>query len=485
MEKGKGETFSLKKCPTGINGLDEMTQGGLPRGRTTLVYGGPGCGKTVLAMEFLYRGIMNYQEPGVFLAFEEPQKSLVTNFASMGFHLSEAIDKGKLLIDFVKIDPAEITEAGDFNLDPVFIRLEQAIQKTGAKRVAIDTIETIFSALTKVEKLRSEIKRLFQWLSEKGMTAIVTGEEGRNEATKYGLEEYVSDCVIVLDNRIREQVSKRRLRILKYRGSSHIADECPFLISSNGFSVLPVTSLELNHPAGNERISTGVSDLDDLMSGLGYYRGSSILVSGTAGTGKSSIAAHFVEAACKRNERCLYLSFEESVDQIVRNMKSIKIDLSPYIENGLLTIKSERTSTLGLEEHLLKLHRLIEDQSPKVVIMDPITNFFSVGNFTEVKNMLTRILDFLKQHEITGFFTSLTEPDNSREQTTVGISSIMDTWIVSQDYQDKNEKKRILYLLKSRGMGHSRAIKEMHITPEGVKLTKPHFNLERDKLDDN
>jgi len=471
------DDIALKKTPTGIEGLDELTRGGLPGYRTTLVAGGPGCGKTVLAMEFLIKGITLYDEPGVFFSFEEDRESLMVNFVSMGYDLYGLENQNKLKIDHVELQNSQIVETGDFSLDPLFLRLEYAISQTGARRVVIDTIETLFSSLTNRQKLRSEIKRLFTWLHEKRLTAIVTGELGEDSLTRQGLEEYVSDCVIKLDHRVVEQISKRRLRIIKYRGSSHITDECPFLITDSGVKVFPVTSLELKHTALDEKISTGIPDLDDMMDGKGFIRASSILISGTAGTGKSSFAASFAHATCTRGDRCLYFSFEESPDQISRNMSSIGIDLSPFVEAGSLHIISERTSTLGLEEHLSKMMQIIQRVRPKVLIMDPISNFLTVGRELEVKSMLTRLLDYLKQNEITGFFTNLADPTRTSEQTNAAISSIMDTWLILRDHFHKNEKRRIFYLLKSRGMHHSLGIKEMFLSGKGISLKDPDFTI--------
>ena len=472
----------IAKCPTGISGLDELTGGGLPFHRTTLVSGGPGCGKTVMAMEFLIKGIEDYGEPGVFMSFEEDEESLINNFQSMGYELRHFIDTGKLCIEHVYLSQSEITETGGFSLEPLFLRLENALSKTQALRLSIDTIETIFSVIENKKILRTEIKRLFNWLHEKKVTSIVTGERGPHALTRQNLEEYVSDCVILLDHRVENQLSKRRLRIIKYRGSAHITDECPFIISRGGIVVIPVTSLKLNHTALKERISSGIPDLDKMLTDKGYYRGTNILVSGTSGTGKSSIAAKFADATCARNEKCLYFAFEESPDQICRNMNSIGIHLRKYIDNNLLHIHAERTSTLGLEEHLLKIIQAVNDFTPDVVIIDPITNFITIGQKLEIKTMLTRLMDFLKTCQITGFFTSLTGPEGSLEQTNTDISSIMDTWLVLRDYQHKNEKKRLFYVLKSRGMDHSKMIQQMLISSEGLHLKKTDFTIDHSAI---
>jgi len=469
----------LKKCLTGIKGLDELTNGGLPANRTTLVAGGPGCGKTVFGMEFLINGIRR-NEPGVFMSFEENTENLTINFSSMGFNIPEYIKNNQLYIDYVNVSDNPVTESGDFSLDPLFLRLEYAIDQIGAKRVVLDTIETIFSALKNKNKLRSEIKRLFTWLHKKQVTAIITGEKGKKDFTRQGLEEYVSDCVILLDHRVVQQISKRRLRIVKYRGTEHVADECPFLITSSGFKVLPVTSLKLNHVASEERISTGVPDLDKMMENKGFIRATSILITGTSGTGKSSFSSSFAHKACSQGEKCLYFSFEESEGQIVRNMNSIGINLKPFLKNETLHILSERTSTLGLEEHLTKILHHIETIQPRVIIMDPISNFFTVGKGLEIKIMITRLLDYLKTKEITGYFTSLAEPDLSVERTNSAISSIMDTWLVLRDYYHENNKKRIFYLLKSRGMEHSLELKEMQLSDNGISLKNPDFPVTHD-----
>ncbi|MFO8234453.1 MAG: circadian clock protein KaiC [Bacteroidales bacterium] len=471
----------LPKCPTGIKGLDELTKGGIPYQRTTLVAGGPGCGKTVFSMEFLVMGIVEFDEPAVFLSFEEDLDNLVTNFNSMDFDLKSHIDNGKLYIDHIDTTNAEVTETGDFSLDPIFLRLEYAIQQTGAKRVVIDTIETIFSSLSNARTLRIEIKRLFKWLQDKKITAIVTGEQGSNSITRQGLEEYVSDCVILLDHRVVDQISKRRLRVVKYRGTAHVADESPFIIDYDGIKVIPVTSLKLEHTALKERVSTGIPDLDNMMDNKGFYRASSILISGTSGTGKSSMASLFANSACTNGEKCLYFSFEESVDQICRNMGSIGMDLRQHINNELLHVISERTSTLGLEEHLSKILQMIKKVKPDVLVMDPISNFFTVGKGIEIKAMLTRLLDYLKEKEITGYFTNLSDPDISTEQTNTAISSIMDTWLILHDHFYKNEKRRLFYLLKARGMKHAQEIKEMVINDNGIQLKDPDFEVDMEK----
>ena len=460
----------LPKSPTGIQGLDEITGGGLPKGRPTLVCGGAGCGKTLLAMEFLVRGATEFNEPGVFMAFEEAVKDLTQNVASLGFDLSDLVARKKIVLDYVYVERSEIEESGEYDLEGLFIRLGAAIDSIGAKRVVLDTIESLFSGLPNPLILRAELRRLFRWLKDKGVTAIITAERGEGTLTREGLEEYVSDCVIVLDHRVTEQTSSRRLRVVKYRGSIHGTNEYPFLIDVDGISVLPVTSLGLYHKASSERISSGVARLDAMLGGKGYYRGSSVLVSGTAGTGKSSLAAHFADAACRRGERVLYFSFEESPAQIIRNMRSIGIDLQPWVKKGLLQIQAHRPSSAGLETHLAMKHKLISVFKPQVVILDPLNSYVIGDNQIEVKSMLMRLIDFLKTQQITGLFTNLAPGGGPLEQTEMAISSVIDTWLLLRDIDSGGERNRCLSILKSRGMSHSNQIREFLLTDHGVEL---------------
>jgi circadian clock protein KaiC len=463
-------SVSVLKAPTGIQGLDEITGGGLPRGRPTLVCGGPGCGKTILAMEFLMNGARRYREPGVFLSFEETVEDLTLNFASLGFDPTSLSARKKLSLDYVRVEPSEIQETGAYDLDGLFIRLGHAIDSIGAKRVVLDTIETLFSGLSDQRTLRAELRRLFNWLRKKGVTAIVTGERGNGGMTRHGLEEYITDCVIMLDHRVREQNATRRLRIVKYRGSTHGANESPFFIDESGISVLPITSLGLQHRVSNVRVSTGVPDLDDMLGGKGYFRGTSTLVSGSAGTGKTSLAAYFADAACRRGESALHFAFEESAGQIVRNLRSIGLDLEPWLRKGLLQVHAARPTTSGLEGHLSAMHRVIEEKRPRVVVVDPISNLISVGTSVEVKAMLARLIDFMKVRQITAMFTSLTTNEGDPEGTDIGISSFMDTWLILRNVEMNGERTRMLNVLKSRGMPHSNQIREFVLTKRGLKL---------------
>ena len=473
MIKEVNMTFNekiLEKSPTGINGLDDITYGGLPKGRPTLIYGSAGCGKTLMAMEFLVKGAEKYNEPGVFMAFEETEEELAKNFASLGFDLDDLAARNKLVVDYVYIERSEIEETGEYDLEGLFIRLGSAIDSIGAKRVALDTLEVLFSGFQNSAILRSELRRLFRWLKSKGVTAIVTGERGETSLTRYGLEEYVADCVIALDNRMEEQIATRRLRIIKYRGSRHGTNEYPFLIEEDGISVLPITSLELEHLASAERTSTGIKRLDTMIGGQGYYRGTTVLISGTAGTGKTSFAAEFARAACERGKRCLYFAFEESPSQIVRNMNSIGIDFQPYIDKGLMQISASRPMAYGLEMHLISMRRLIEKFEPTIVIVDPISNLTNVGTQTDVKFTLTKLIDYLKLKNITAVCTSLVEHESTEGMNAQGISSLMDTWINLRFFENNGERNRGISVIKSRGMEHSNQIREYLVTDSGIEI---------------
>jgi len=461
---------TLQKSPTGIQGFDEITAGGLPAGRPTLVCGSAGCGKTLFGMEFLVRGATLYNEPGVFMSFEETNEELIKNVSSLGFDLEDLIKHKKLALDHVHIERSEIEETGEYDLEGLFIRLGYAIDSIGAKRVVLDTIESLFAGLPNQLILRAELRRLFRWLKEKGVTAIITGERGEETLTRQGLEEYVSDCVIMLDHRVTEQTSTRRLRVVKYRGSLHGTNEYPFLIDETGFSVLPITSLGLEHIVSDERISSGITELDKMLEGKGYFRGSTVLVSGTAGVGKTSVAAHFAEAACKRGDRVLYFCFEESPNQLMRNMRSIGIKLEQWIDKGLLQFQATRPTFYGLEMHLAVTHKAVNAFKPDIVIMDPINTFILGDKEDEVKTMLMRIVDFLKGNQITALFTSLTSTESALESSDVGISSLIDTWLLMRDIELNGERNRGMYVLKSRGMANSNQIREFILTDNGVKL---------------
>lgn len=469
-KKTEQNNTDLLKTSTGIQGFDEITNGGLPSGRPSLVCGGAGCGKTLFGMEFLVRGATQFNEPGVFMSFEETNEELIKNVSSLGFDLEKLISEKKIALDHVHIERSEIEETGEYDLEGLFIRLGYAIDSIGAKRVVLDTIESLFAGLPNQLILRAELRRLFRWLKEKNVTAIITGERGEGTLTRQGLEEYVSDCVIMLDHRVSEQTSTRRLRVVKYRGSLHGTNEYPFLIDENGFSVLPVTSLGLKHIVSNERVSSGIPVLDNMLEGKGYYRGSTVLVSGTAGVGKTSIAAHFAEAACKRGERVLYFSFEESPSQLMRNMLSIGIKLEPWVRKGLLQFQATRPTFYGLEMHLAATHKAVDRFKPDIVILDPINTFVIGDKEFEVKTMLMRIVDFLKANQITALFTSLTSAGGSVESSDIGISSLIDTWLLLRDIELNGERNRGMYVLKSRGMANSNQIREFVLTDHGVEL---------------
>jgi circadian clock protein KaiC len=479
VKQSKRPGKTLPKAPTGIPGMDEITDGGLPKGRPTLVAGGAGCGKTLFAMEFLVNGAMQYDEPGVFLAFEENVEELAQNVASLGFDLKELIKQKKLIVDHVRVERTEIEETGEYDLDGLFIRLGHAIDSIGAKRVVLDTIEVLFGALKNQGILRAELHRLFRWLKDKRVSAVVTAERGNGTMTRFGLEEYVADCVILLDHRISEQVSTRRLRIVKYRGSLHGTNEYPFLIGQNGISVLPITSLALNHEASPERVSTGIAELDDMLGGKGFFCGSSILVSGPAGSGKSSLAASFVNAACRRGEKSLYFAFEESPSQILRNMGSVGLRLDQHVRKGLLRFHATRPSLYGLEMHLVTMYDLIREFQPQVVVIDPITDFAVVGSTVEIRSTITRIIDFLKTNNVTALFTDATLERDLYAASVVDISSLIDTWISLRNIENNGEHHRGLYVLKSRGMDHSNQIRSFFITADGIRIAEMDIAVRR------
>lgn len=471
------QTQELAKCPTGIQGLDELTGGGLPKGRTALVCGSAGCGKTLFGVEFLVRGATLYDEPGVLMTFEETATEITENVASLGWDLHKLIAEEKIFIDHVYIEPSEIEEAGEYDLEALILRLGYAIKKIGAKRVLLDTIEVLFAGLANANIVRSELRRLFRWLKAQGVTAIITGERGENTLTRQGLEEYVSDCVIKLEQKTVEELATRTMQIIKYRGSRHSNNEYPFLIEETGISVLPITSLKLNHQVSNERISTGILQLDEMFGGQGYYRGSSILVTGKAGTGKTTLAGYFAQATCIKGERCLYLATEESPNQILRNLNSISLNLSPYVEQGLLQFDAVRPSSYNLEMRLFKIHHWVEKFKPHTIIVDPMSNLILSGSWMQTKSFFMRLIDYLKSKQITLLCTNLNQANNdsNQEQTDIGVSSLMDTWLELQTIKVNGERNRILYVLKSRGMTHSNQVREFIVTSEGVNLIEAYL----------
>ena len=465
---------SLRKEATGIQGFDEITYGGLPKGRPTLIVGGPGSGKTLFAMTFLINGALKYGEPGVFVSFEESEKELIENCRALGYDLKDLMDRKLLTLDYVKVEPDKIIETGEYDLEGLFIRISYAIDSIGAKRIALDTLETIFASFGHASIIRSEMSRLFRFMKDKGITAVVTAEAGERTLSRHGLEEYISDMVIALDHRVTDEAATRRLRVVKYRGSSHGTNEYPFLIESDGITVLPITSVGLTAKATRNRVPTGVPDLDKMLGGKGYFQGSTILVTGTAGSGKTSLAAEFARRACKDGRRVLYLVFEESASQITRNMRSIGVDLEPLEKSGRLIIHSQRPSSLGLEMHLAKIHKIVDTYDPDVVIFDPISALTMLGSGLDVKHMILRTADYLKMRGATVMFTQLRdEPETSSAPM---ISSLADTWIVLENAESSGEKNRLLRIVKSRGMAHSNQLREMNLTDGGIRITAPHIS---------
>lgn len=470
-KKNNIKVQGIDKAPTGIMGLDEITNGGFPRGRTTLICGGPGCGKTVFATEFLVKGAVEFNEPGAFITFEESEEELTENVRSLGFDLNELKKDKKLIIDHILVNKGDFQDSGSYDLEGLFVRIGHAIDSIKAKRIVLDTVESLFSGFDNDALMRNELKRLFTFLKKKKVTAVITGEKGIGDLlSRKGFEEYVSDCVVVLDNRVEEQVATRRLRIVKYRGSTHGTNEYPFIIDHKGIAVLPITSLTLKHEVSMERVSSGIKELDSMLSGKGFFRGSSVLISGTAGTGKTIVASSFANAACQRGEKVLYLAFEESPNQLIRNMQSVNLDLESHVKKGRLLIHAERPTLFGLEMHLVAIHKMIKEFKPDILVMDPITNLIRVGKISEVKNMLMRLIDFLKVEGVTAMLTALIEPGDNEAMTDYGVSSLIDTWILLRDLEIDGERNRGIYILKSRGMAHSKQIREFIIGDDGVDI---------------
>src|ERR1700712_359287 len=458
-----------EKTPTGINGFDEITGGGLPRGRPTLVTGAAGAGKSLFGIEFIVRGARDFGEPGVIIAFEESQSDLATNVASLGFDLEQLERDGMLAIDAFRLDPAELMETGAFDLEGLFIRLASAVESVGAKRVVLDTIELLFSALSNEAIVRAELGRLFRWLKERGLTTVITGERGKQgDLTRFGIEEYVSDCVVTLDHRVHDEISTRRLRVVKYRGSLHGTNEYPFLITEKGLVVVPITSVGLTYAASNERVSTGVPRLDEMLSG-GVFRGSSVMISGSAGTGKTSLGAIMVNAACHRGERTLFFSFVESPDQLIRNMRSIGIDLQRWVDAGLLRLTAVRPTAFGFEEHLAILHRLLDEHHPEVVVLDGVGSLTGAGARNDMTSAISRDLDILKGRGITSVMTTLIHGE-STETSEVDVSSLVDTWLLVRNDESNGERNRLMYVIKSRGSAHSNQVREFVLADAGADL---------------
>ncbi|WP_316228142.1 MULTISPECIES: circadian clock protein KaiC [unclassified Bradyrhizobium] len=473
-----GELPVIAKSPTGIDGLDEVTFGGLPKGRPTLLCGAAGCGKTLFAMTFLYNGAVQFGEPGVFIAFEEHPEDLIKNVGSLSYDIEKLIGDKKIAVDHIHLDRNEVEEAGEYDLEGLFIRIGFTIDAIGAKRVIIDTIETLFGGLDNQAVLRSELRRLFEWLKSKGVTAIITGERGDGTLTRYGLEEYVADCVILLDNRVHDQLSTRRLRVVKYRGTAHGTNEYPFIIDQDGVTVMPITSSGLAHDASTERVSTGIPDLDAMLESKGYYKGSSILISGMAGSGKSTVAAHFADSICGSGQRCIYFALEESPQQIVRNMRSVGLDLQRWVDRGLLRFSARRPNLYGLETHLAAMHREVKEFDPAAVVVDPISALMGAGVAGDVHSMTLRLIDFLKSRAITAVLTNLGGGAADSATTEMQISSLTDTWLLLYNRESNGEHNRQLYLLKSRGMAHSNQVREFLMTSDGIRLREVYVGPE-------
>ena len=473
-KKNIAETeLSITKLPkslTGIQGLDDITYGGIPQNRPTLLVGSIGTGKTIFAMEYIINGITMFNEPGVFMTFEEQTDELQINVTSMGYNLSKLIADNKIYLEHLHIDHREIQATGKYDIEGLFIRIEMAIEKVKAKRIVLDALDTLFIGLDS-QILRSEIKRLFFWLKEKKVTAIITSEVGDIFLTRLGFEEVVADCVIELNNRLNNQISTRRLRIVKYRGSYHSTNEYPFMIDHKGITIFPIISEAPQIIVSNERISSGIKQIDEMLDGRGFYVGSSILVSGSAGTGKSSIAASFIKDVCEKKGTALYCAFEEAPNQIKRNMASIGIFLEPYEKSGNLHFYYSRPTLQTLELHFIAIKKLIKQINPSVVILDPITNLMIENINSDIRTMLTRFVDYLKMEQITVLLTAtLTVSSLELIQSNEGISSMVDTCIMIQEKNIIDSRRRTLYIMKSRGICNSKKEVEFIITSEGISI---------------
>ncbi len=466
-ETPQSTAVQLAKVPTGIEGFDEITFGGLPAGRTTLLTGLSGSGKTVFGMQFLAQGAARYGEPGVLVGFEETEDELITNAASLGFDFANLISAGKLVIDRISVEPDVVVETGRYDLSALHIRIEHAVDSIGARRIVLDGIPALFYGLTDTSAVRIALTRLYAWLKSKGLTALVTAESN-TELAQHGLGLSLTDCIVVAGERTRENVSTRYLRVAKYRGSAHGTSEYPCLIGSTGYKVIPLTSITVDYEASTERISTGIPRLDTMLGGQGFYRGNSVMVTGGAGTGKSSLAAHLALATCQRGKRCLYFAFEESQEEVMRNMRSIGVDLRPQVAAGLLKFRSSRATMFGLEMHLAMMENEIAAFQPHVVILDPVSNLLSIGSFNEVRAMVSRLVDFLKGRGITSLLTSLSMTDPP--ESDVGVSSLVDTWMLLTNFEANGEQTRLLRILKSRGSAHSSQVREFIMTDRGVRL---------------
>jgi circadian clock protein KaiC len=458
----------LPKSPTGTKGFDEITGGGLPRGRPSLVCGPPDAGKSLFALQFLVNGVTRYAEPGVFLAFEESRAEVLANVGSLGFDLDGLERDGRLLVDALPLEP-EAVETGEFDLEALIVRVAWAVERVGAKRLAIDNVEALFAAFGRPALVRSELRRLFRWLKDQELTTVITGERGEGPITRHGIEEYLSDCVVVLDDRVAQDVATRRLRVLKYRGSTHGRNEYPFLIGADGLEVLPTTSLGLNQVVSSDRVSTGVFGLDEMLGGEGVFRGSAVLISGTSGTGKTTVAAGFADAACRRGETVLFFGFEESQAEIERNMASVGLDVADWVEQGLLHFHCERPTTFGLEDHLATMQRLIQKFAPTLVVIDPVSSLARGTTPFDVSAMLMRQIYYLKSAGVTAVMTVLSE-ESGLEHAIQSISSLVDTWLEVVMLEAFGERNRGLYVLKSRGMAHSNQIREFLLSDSGVSL---------------
>ncbi|WP_240236172.1 circadian clock protein KaiC [Nocardioides sp. CFH 31398] len=458
----------LEKAATGIEGFDDITFGGLPRARATIVTGAAGSGKSMFGVEFLAQGARAYGEPGVLLSFEETADELVANAASIGVDLRAMADEGTLVVDSAAGDLDDLVQSGAFDLEGLLLRLAAAIDAVGARRVVLDTVETLFSTLPDETTVRREFARLLRWLKERDLTVVVTAERGQQgRLTRHGIEEYVSDCVVVLDHRVEDEVATRRMRVAKYRGSPHGTNEFPFLISGRGLVVMPLHHDELTE-VSEERVSLGIPELDTMVGG-GVFRGSTIMISGSAGTGKTSIAACAADAACRRGEKALFLSFEEPSGQVVRNMRSIGLDLQHWIDKGLLVVQHMRPAITGLEAHLASLHMILDEHPAEVVVLDAVASLSrGVASYASA-SAVARDIAMLRLRGATTVLTALAGTHDD-PHTDVSASSLVDAWLLVRNVENDGERNRLLMTIKNRGSFHSNQVREFLLTDDGPRL---------------
>ena len=469
MTKGKVKSSS-DIVSTGVKGLDDVLGGGIPQGHAMLLVGKPGTGKSILSMEYLLHGIELHKENGVYISFEESEKQIISNAASFGWKFEEMVKKNKLAISYIDMQPEQMRTVGDYDLSALILRVKGAIKKVNARRVVIDGINNLLSTFDDERIIRSDLLRLIREIKEVNATIFITGERGHDSWSKMGFEEYLADGLMHLDNRTDGNYQTREIQVVKCRGINHYTGKSPFIINSEGMSIRPLITADFDYKVLKSRVSTGIADIDNMLGGKGLYRGSTVYITGPSGAGKTSISSSFANGACSRGERALFLAFEESSDQIIRNMKSIGLSLDKWVNEKLLYFYTARATTNSLEGHLDNIMTMVREVEPTCVVLDPISAFRPIANENETKLMLIRLNDYLRARKITTVFTALSSDGEYSEHADVQLSSIADTWIVVRIMDYKGERNNVMQLMKSRGMSHSRQMKEMYFTGNGLKL---------------